>query len=170
MMNRAIVLIGHGGVPKDYPRDRLTRLRTLESRRMSTGGPLSEEERILDAEIRSWPRNPRTDPYQAGIEALAERIRLKLGSTRLQLAYNEFCGPGIEEAVGNLVASGFTDILLMSSMFTPGGSHSEIEIPETVAVLQARHPEARLRYLWPYDLDLLANLILDHALLAEIAS
>jgi len=167
-MSRAVILIGHGGVPKDYPRDRLTRLRSLESRRMAVGGPLSEEERALDTEIRSWPRTPETDPYQAGLQALAERVRALLGPTPLKLAYNEFCGPGIEEAVKDLVDSGFTEIVLMSSMVTPGGSHSEIEIPETVADLQARHPQVRLRYVWPYDLDLVAGLILDHVLLVGI--
>jgi sirohydrochlorin cobaltochelatase len=168
-MKRAIVLIGHGGVPKDYPRDRLTRLRTMEARRVALGGTPSEDERMLDAEIRSWPRTPESDPYQAGLEALAERIRARLDSTPLQLAYNEFCGPSIEEAVGNLIETGHTDIVLLSSMFTPGGSHSEIEIPDTVASLQARHPQVRLRYLWPYDLSLIAGVILDHVLLAEVA-
>jgi sirohydrochlorin cobaltochelatase len=59
---RAVVLVGHGGVPRDYPRDRLLRLRGLEARRRATGAPVSVEEAALDAELRHWPRTPATDP------------------------------------------------------------------------------------------------------------
>lgn len=158
-MKRALVLIGHGGVPKDYPRERLSRLRALETRRQAVGGPMDLEERTLDRDIRSWPRTPSNDPYQAGLEALASRLRIRLGDTPLVVAYNEFCAPSIEEAVESLAESGVDDLLLLSAMMTPGGSHSEIEIPEAVDLLQRRFPAARIRYLWPYDLDALAGLM-----------
>ena len=35
---RAVVLVGHGGVPRDYPRERLMQLRGLEARRRAPGG------------------------------------------------------------------------------------------------------------------------------------
>lgn len=68
----AVVLVGHGGVPSDYPRDRLVRLRSLEARRRAVGGAISDEERELDRHGRAWPRSARTDPYQAGLLAVAE--------------------------------------------------------------------------------------------------
>jgi sirohydrochlorin cobaltochelatase len=158
-MKRAIVLIGHGGVPKDYPRERLSRLRALESRRQAVGGAMDPEERTLDRDIRFWPRTPSNDPYQAGLEALAARLRPRLDGAPLIVAYNEFCAPSIEDAVESLVAAGVDDLLLLSAMMTPGGSHSEIEIPEAVDLLQRRFPDARIRYLWPYDLDALADFL-----------
>ena len=68
---RGVVLVGHGGIPKDYPRELVTKLRALEAKRRATGGPPTPEEIELDTKIRRWPRTPKTDPYQAGLEALA---------------------------------------------------------------------------------------------------
>ena len=42
-------------------------------------------------------------------------------------------------------------------MFTPGGSHSEVEIPEILDHLRPQYPEVELRYAWPFDLKLIAN-------------
>ena len=42
-------------------------------------------------------------------------------------------------------------------MFTPGGYHSEVEIPEILDHLRPQHPEVELRYAWPFDLILVAN-------------
>jgi sirohydrochlorin cobaltochelatase len=42
-------------------------------------------------------------------------------------------------------------------MFTPGGSHSEIEIPEILAQLRPLYPHVTIRYAWPFDLDLVAS-------------
>jgi sirohydrochlorin cobaltochelatase len=155
----AVVLVGHGGVPSDYPRDRLSRLRSLEARRRAVGGPVSDEERELDRHVRAWPRTSRTDPYRAGLEALAERLAAKLPDARLQAAYNEFCAPSIDDAVSALVRDGATDIVVVSAMLTPGGSHAEIEIPEELDRLREAHPGASIRYAWPFDLDALAGLI-----------
>jgi sirohydrochlorin cobaltochelatase len=63
----------------------------------------------------------------------------------------------VQEAVGELIGKGATDITVITTMFTPGGSHSEIEIPEILAELKANHPEVTLRYAWPFDLSLVAK-------------
>jgi sirohydrochlorin cobaltochelatase len=42
-------------------------------------------------------------------------------------------------------------------MFTPGGSHSEVEIPEILEQLRNQYPNIVLRYAWPFDLQLVAN-------------
>ena len=41
--------------------------------------------------------------------------------------------------------------------FTPGGSHSEVEIPEILDQLRPQYPDVELRYAWPFDLELVAN-------------
>jgi sirohydrochlorin cobaltochelatase len=161
-VGRAVVLVGHGGVPRDYPRERLTRLRGLEARRRATGAPPSPEEVALETELRQWPRTPANDPYQAGLESLAAQLRPRLEPTRLVLAYNEFCAPTVAEAVRELAAAGVTDIVAVPSMLTPGGVHAERDIPEIVDALRAEFPHLSLRYAWPFAGEHLASLFVDH--------
>ena len=161
-MTRAIVLVGHGGVPKDCPHDLIRRLKQLEAQRRASGGPVSPEEKELDGTIRRWPRTARNDPYKGGLEALADQLRPLLNGDRLAIAFNEFCAPTLEEAVVELITEGVTDITVVSSMFTAGGSHAEIEIPETVAHLKQAHPSVTIRYAWPFDKSLVATMIARH--------
>jgi sirohydrochlorin cobaltochelatase len=156
---RGVVLVGHGGIPKDYPRELVTKLRALETKRRATGGPPTPEELELDTKIRRWPRTPQTDPYRAGLEALAALLKVSLNGDLFAVAYNEFCAPTVEEAVEALIAGGATAITLVPSMLTPGGSHSEIEIPETLKHLRAKHPGIELRYAWPFDLGQVASML-----------
>jgi len=160
--DRAIVLVGHGGVPTDYPRADLRRLKALEGERAAHGGEPSAAEAALDRRIRDWPRTPQSDPYQAGIEGLAAALRRRLPAVRLVLAYNEFCAPSLTEAIDTLAAGGVRAITVIPTMLTPGGSHSEIEIPATLSALRARHPQLALRYAWPVDVDLLAGMLAQH--------
>ena len=157
-----VVLVGHGAVPTDCPRELVTRLKALEGARRATGGAPGAEERALDDRIRRWPRTPATDPYRAGLEALAGRLGPLLGAAHLVVAYNEFCAPTIDEAVATLAAAGACRVVVVPSMLTPGGVHSEVEIPEALARLRAAHPDLALRYAWPFDLDQVAHLLAAH--------
>jgi sirohydrochlorin cobaltochelatase len=157
-----VILVGHGAVPGDCPRDLVTRLKALEGRRRATGEPPSPEERALDVQIRGWPRSPATDPYQAGLEALAARLRPLLGGAALAVAYNEFCAPTLEDAAATLVAAGARRIAVVPSMLTPGGVHSEVEIPAALDQLRRTHPAVRFDYAWPFDLDAVARLLAAH--------
>jgi sirohydrochlorin cobaltochelatase len=159
---RAVVLVGHGGVPRDNPRERLTQLRGLEARRRVTKAAPSAEEVALEREFRQWPRTPATDPYQAGLKSLAARLRPLLKPARLVLAYNEFCAPTVAEAVSALATEGVTDIVAVPSMFTPGGVHAEIDIPETIDALRAEFPDLCLRYAWPFGGEHLAGFFVEH--------
>ena len=152
-----IILVGHGGIPKDCPPDLVTRLKRLEAQRRAANQPPSPEEHALDMQIRHWPRTPSTDPYQSGLQAVAARLQPQLNGALFALAYNEFCAPTLEEAVQDLVGQGATHIIVTTTMFTPGGSHSEIEIPEILDHLRPQHPGVVLRYAWPFDLELVAN-------------
>ena len=158
----AVVLVGHGGVPTDLPRHLVRRLKALEGERLARRGTPGAEEVALDRRIRDWPRTPASDPYQAGLEALAAALRPLLGAVRLTVAYNEFCAPSVEEAITALIAAGARAITVVPSMLTPGGSHAEIDIPQALARLRAAHPEIALRYAWPVDVALLARLLLSH--------
>jgi sirohydrochlorin cobaltochelatase len=73
------------------------------------------------------------------------------------VAYNEFCAPTLEESVEALIKQGATRITVATTMFTPGGSHSEAEIPEILDQLRPQYPTVELRYAWPFDLNLVAD-------------
>ena len=154
---RGVILVGHGGIPKDCPSDLVTKLKRLEGLRRQNGQPVSAEEAELDRKIRQWPRNAKTDPYRTGLEALASELRPLLNGALFAVAYNEFCAPTLEEAVADLVEQGVSDIVVITTMFTPGGSHSEVEIPEIIDQLRKQHPGIVLRYAWPFDLNLVAK-------------
>jgi sirohydrochlorin cobaltochelatase len=128
-----------------------------DAQRRAAKLPPSAEERELDAKIRQWPRTEETDPYQAGLETVAVRLRAQLDGALFAVAYNEFCAPTLEESVGTLIKQGATRIIVTTTMFTPGGSHSEVEIPEILDHLRPQYPGVELRYAWPFDLNLVAN-------------
>jgi len=115
--------------------------------------PPSPEERELDSKIRQWPRTPETDPYRSGLETVAAQLQANLGDVLFAVAYNEFCAPTLEESVEELIRKGATHITVTTTMFTPGGSHSEAEIPEILEQLRKQYPDIVLRYAWPFDLN-----------------
>jgi sirohydrochlorin cobaltochelatase len=151
--------VGHGGIPKDYPPELVTKLKRLEAQRRAAGVSISTEEHELDSKIRRWPRTAATDPYRFGLETVAAALRPQLDGALLALAYNEFCAPTLEESVEELIKKGATHITVTTTMFTPGGAHSEVEIPEILDSLRPRHPEIELRYAWPFDLQLIAKIL-----------
>lgn len=159
---RAVILVGHGGIPKDCPYELVTRLKRLEAQRRASGGAASSEELDLNTRIRRWPRTPENDPYRTGLERLAAHLRPHLNGAMFALAYNEFCSPTLEEAVEAVTQAGATHVTVLSSMLTPGGSHAEIEIPETIRTLQRSYPHLTLQYAWPFDLDLVAGMLAAH--------
>ena len=161
-VKRGVILVGHGGIPKDYPQELVTKLKRLEAQRRASGEPMSQEELELDTKIRTWPRTPQTDPYQAGLEKLATQMKPLLNGAQFAVAYNEFCGPTLPEAVEELIGKGTKHITVVSTMFTPGGSHSEFEIPEELQELRAKHPGITLNYAWPFDLGQVAKMLMEH--------
>ena len=154
-----VILVGHGGIPKDCPQELVTRLKRLEAQRRAAKMPPTAEEAELDSRIRRWPRTAETEPYQAGLEAVAKQLCAQLDGVLFGIAYNEFCAPTLEEAVEDLVKRGATDIVVTTTMFTPGGSHSEIEIPEILDHLRSKHPDVTLRYAWPFDLQQVGGML-----------
>lgn len=156
---RGVILVGHGGLPKGCPQELVTRLKRLEAQRRAANHPPSAEEIELDTTIRRWPRTPETDPYQSGLEAVGAQLRGQLNGALFALAYNEFCAPTLEESVEDLIRKGAGHITVITTMFTPGGSHSEIEIPEIMDRLRIQHPGIVLRYAWPFDVQLVTRML-----------
>lgn len=158
----AVILVGHGGIPADCPGDLVSELKRLEGMRRARGlVEMSPREAELDKQIREWPRTPDSDPYAAGLEKIAHRLKERVAPRKLVVAYNEFCAPSLEDAIAELVADGTRRIILTTTMFTPGGSHSEKEIPEIVEYQSKLYPGVEIRYAWPFDLDRAAEFLAD---------
>lgn len=158
---RIVLLVGHGTPPPDYPRDKVARLKALEGQRRARGEPMTAQERELDAEIRAWPRTDASDPYGVGVRRLADALAV-LVPVPVRVAYNEFAGPSIATAVDDAVRSGTRRIDVLPTMLTPGGVHSEVEIPEEIAAAKRRHPALDIRYAWPVRTERVAALLAEH--------
>ena len=156
---RGVVLVGHGGIAKDCPAELVSKLKRLEAQRRAEGTPASVEEQELDATIRRWPRTDGSDPYRAGLEAVGGALRPLLDGALFALAYNEFCAPTVEESIEGLIREGATQIIVATTMLTPGGAHSEIEIPEILHALRARHPKVTIEYAWPFAPSTIAEIL-----------
>ena len=158
----AVILIGHGGLPSDIPSEVVETFMKLHKSRVKTGGDASDQEVELDNAIRRWIRTPETDPYKSGLEKLASHLEKFLEDLIVKTAYNEFCYPTIEEAVGELVKEEVSKIILVTTMITRGGSHSEREIPKEVEVMRKKFKDVDIQYAWPFDMDTFALFLSSH--------
>ena len=70
------------------------------------------------------------------------------------------------EAIGHIAGRGASRILVIPTMLTPGGVHSEIDIPNALKEVAHTHPGVSIEYVWPFSLDRVAGLLADHVRLA----
>lgn len=159
-----MVLAGHGVPATDCPPELVGEMMGLEWRSQGTCAPeLQRRIGALDEKIRNWPRRPGNDPYLEGLERLAGVLRPMLPEEiRLEIGYNEFCAPSVFEAVARVVSEGARRVLVIPTMLTPGGVHSEKDIPRTLEAARRAHPGVRIDYVWPFDLKEVAGLLSAH--------
>jgi len=158
----AVILVGHGGLPSDLPSGIVEKFMRLHKSRVKAGTEITSEEIELDNTIRRWERSPETDPYKSGLEDLAVHMEPLLKNFILKTAYNEFCYPTIEEAIEELASKSVSKIILVTTMITRGGSHSEQEIPEELEVLRKKFKDIEIQYAWPFDIDTFALFMSTH--------
>ena len=162
-LKTAVILIGHGGLPSDIPSEIVENFMRLHKVRIKRGSKITKEEIELDRAIRLWKRTPENDPYKAGLESLASEMENYLDGYHIKTAYNEFCYPDIENAINELAEDNYTKIILVTTMITRGGSHSEKEIPEELNKLQKEHPTIDIQYAWPFCMKSFAEFLGAHA-------
>ena len=80
----------------------------------------------------------------------------------MQIAFNEMCAPSVEEGLDELVKQRPDTILVTSIMVTPGGVHSEKDIPLSIENFREKHPDIVVIYAWPYDIRLITSFVVDH--------
>ncbi len=161
----AVVLIGHGAPATDCPPQLVGELMSLEWRQDHAphhADALHGRAAELDATIRDWPRRADNDPYKVGLERIAQALRPLLPAELFAIGYNEFCRPSILEAIELVIAQGATCVFVIPSMLTPGGSHSEVDIPHTLEAVRAKYPAVPIAYVWPFDVHQVAALLASH--------
>ena len=161
-LKKALVLVGHGGLPSNIPSEIVEKFMRVHKGRVKSGRPITEQEQELDSIIRKWERTKETDPYKFGLESLASSMQPFLSDYIIKTAYNEFCYPTIEEAVNQLIKESILKISIITTMVTRGGSHSEIEIPEEIQNLRSKHKNIDIQYAWPFDIDAFALFLSTH--------
>jgi len=152
-MTTILILIMHGMPPKDFPKDKraaFDRLRfDLSQKPEAATDEEKERLRILEEEMRRWPRNKKNDPYFEASGKLARALEAASGLDVI-LAFNEFCSPSAEEALREAAAQKPSKIILTTAMLTPGGSHAGREIPRVIDRAKKSYPEIRIEYGWPF--------------------
>lgn len=162
----AVVLIGHGAPATDCPPRLVGELMGLQwcGDGHAPGGHPSLQGRAeqLDSQIRNWPRHPGNDPYREGLERVAAALRERLPGIPVAIGYNEFCFPSVPQVMDEVIRQGANRVLVIPSMLTPGGLHSQIDIPRTLDQIRGRYPGVSIEYLWPFDLTQVATLLASH--------
>lgn len=163
-MSTVVVLAMHGVPPDDFPRDELVELLGLEARLERGAGTdregdsphrresLERRFRELDEKLRTWPRTVENDRFHASSLDLGARLGRRLG-IEVIVAFNEFCAPSLDEALERAASRGAARVVIATAMMTPGGAHSEVDIPAAIARSHARHPVVEFVYAWPFDAE-----------------
>jgi sirohydrochlorin cobaltochelatase len=155
----------HGVPPNDFPRSETGELFRLHSQISHAQGPereaMIERHDWLEAKMRNWPRTAENDPFYVGSHELAERLAAQTGCDVI-VGFNEFCGPSVEEAIGQAVERGAQRVITTTPMMTRGGEHSERDIASSVARAQEQYPHISMVYAWPFDVDAVAAFLAGH--------
>lgn len=149
-----IVLAMHGAPPKDFPGSELMEFFKLHMA-LEHGGDefpqaMHHKHDEMDRKIRQWPRTDENDPFWEASHKLAKELSEVTGND-VVVGFNEFCSPSIDDALENTVLSGANEVIVITPMMTPGGEHSEIDIPHSIEKAQERHPNVSFRYAWPFE-------------------
>ncbi len=158
-----IVLAMHGIPPKDFPRSDLMELMRLHmamehGHGHDTNLELKARHDELDSKIRKWNRTSQNDPFWAASQSLSAALSSRT-SYEVIVGFNEFSGPSVEEALSEAVSKGATEVIVITPMMTPGGEHSEVDIPEAIERVKEKHPDVTFRYAWPFKETAVASFL-----------
>ena len=171
-MGDVIVLAMHGAPPTDFPPQEIGELFMLHMRLEHARGPeraaLEQRFAELDARVRDWPRTSQNDPFYVGSLELAAHLERLAGSPVI-VGFNEFCAPGLDEALDRAAAAFDGRVVVITTMVTRGGEHSEVDIPAAIQQARERHPHTSFVYAWPYTGNAVAQFLADQIRLATAA-
>lgn len=162
MGNVVVVLVMHGTPPNDIPGHEIAEFFGLHGRLEYASGPervqLERRYSEIEAKIRAWPRTVNNDPFYWASQALAEALGKETGYEVI-LGFNEFCNPGLDDALERAVQRGAEKVIVITPMMTSGGEHSEIDIPRAIEQAKARQPGVPIVYAWPFQVREVAQFL-----------
>jgi hypothetical protein len=165
-----IILAMHGVPPNDFPSEDIINFFRLHSQFESSSESLSKEQlmkyHFLEKKMKDWPRNRTNDPYFYGSLEVAKHLE-KVTQRPVIIGFNEFCSPTIIEAFTKAVKEGANEIIVVTTMLTRGGEHSEKDIPKEIDKARERYPNISIKYLWPIDSFAIANFLKEQISLFE---
>ena len=146
----------HGMPPNDFSEEEILELVKLHRIVEKLGGRAPPEIRRryheLDSKIRDWDRNPENDPFWAASNTLAKELESSTGF-EVVVGYNEFCGPSLDKALDAAAGKSATKVIVITPMMTPGGEHSEDDIPAAISSAKERFEEVEFIYAWPFPVE-----------------
>jgi sirohydrochlorin cobaltochelatase len=186
-MKKVIVLVMHGMPPRDFPKAEMGEyFRSYDpfhhvSSQGSGGhahgghggdhghghahgapnghsqqGPSRFQE--LDEKMKRWPRSPENDVFFGSAYKLAKQIEETSGCP-VVVGFNEFCAPDLTEAISVAATHKPETIVVITPMMTPGGIHSEVDIPNTIKNAKSQYPNIAFEYVWPFNMANVARFL-----------
>jgi sirohydrochlorin cobaltochelatase len=164
-MKTMILLVMHGVPPSDFPPEELNEFFGLAGR-LRRAAPaerqaLEQRQQALEKKMREWPRTPENDPFYFGSLELSGSLSAASG-LEVRLGFNEFCAPDIDTALAAMAGEGAGRILVVTTMMSRGGEHSETEIKQAIDTARRRHPGIEIIYAWPYETREVAGFLAEH--------
>jgi sirohydrochlorin ferrochelatase len=159
MARVGVVLVGHGQLPSDIPKELRSEYLKLKFKENRTR---LEEERFEELEnvVLNWARNEVNDPYAHSLQTLASELSMIGGYEKVVVAFNEFRRPTVEEALVEVCNSDVDVVVVVTTMTTKGGEHSEKDIPELLENMRKKCLK-QIVYAWPFDVRAVARLLVE---------
>jgi sirohydrochlorin cobaltochelatase len=164
-MKTMIVLAMHGMPPSDFPKKELAEFFRLNSLVEQPGNSANQDIRnqfsILENKLKNWPRNKENDPFQYSSLELAAKLQ-EISGYEVLVGYNEFCSPDLNETLLQAARENAGKIIIITTMMTGGGKHSERDIPRIIKEFNGLHPEIEVIFAWPFKTEQIAQFLSEH--------
>jgi len=110
---------------------------------------LEAEEEHISAQVLDWPRTHETDPLDAEMEQLAQDVRHQGDYRVVEVGYNRYARPSLEEAIARAIERGCQRVVVVPTSFTCDGLPVELDMSRKVATIQEQHPDVEIIYASP---------------------
>lgn len=161
--NAVIVMAMHGALPTDFPMPELQELFKLTGMLEGMGKDKMSKESLdkltnLEEKMLNWKLTEANNPFYFSSLELANKVREKSG-LKVVCSFNEFSRPTVSDALDSAAKMNAKQIYVITPMLTKGGSHAEKEIPEKFEEFMKKHPDVKVKYVWPMDSDDIAQFL-----------
>ncbi|WP_432799780.1 CbiX/SirB N-terminal domain-containing protein [Poriferisphaera sp. WC338] len=142
----AIVLIGRGEPPHDFPKKELHQARHALNQMASHAHEIKNKNLAL--KLLNWPVTRENNPYYFGVKDFATELELETNCP-VFFGFNEFCSPTTTHAIQSAIDAGLTNLVVISTMMTPpNDNHAEHNILSAMKHAQTSLPNVEMTYAW----------------------